>query len=119
MKMRAIAAVFAGLAPALFPGAHAQQPPAAAPPAPTFAAANLSERGVRAMVANCAPCHGTNGKAAAASSVAGLAGRGDIAEAMKAFKGGKRDATLMTQIAKGYSDAEIDAMAAYFAALPR
>jgi sulfide dehydrogenase cytochrome subunit len=34
---------------------------------------------------------------------------------MRAFKEGKREATLMHQIAKGYSDAEIAAIAAYFA----
>ena len=35
---------------------------------------------------------------------------------MQAFKRGKRPATVMHQIAKGYSDAQIDALAAYFAA---
>jgi cytochrome c553 len=35
---------------------------------------------------------------------------------MKLFKEGKRAATLMHQIAKGYSDAEIAALAGYFAA---
>ena len=37
-----------------------------------------------------------------------------IVEAMRAFKEGKREATVMHQIAKGYSDAEIAAIAAYF-----
>ena len=55
---------------------------------------------------------------AAGSSVPGLAGRPaeSIVEAMKAFKDGKREATVMHQIAKGYGDAEIAALAAYFAA---
>jgi cytochrome c553 len=35
---------------------------------------------------------------------------------MKAFKDGRREATVMHQIAKGYSEAEIAALAAYFAA---
>ena len=35
---------------------------------------------------------------------------------MKLFKEGKREATLMHQIAKGYSDAETAAMADFFAA---
>jgi len=34
---------------------------------------------------------------------------------MRAFKEGKREATVMHQIAKGYSDPEIEALAAYFA----
>ena len=36
-------------------------------------------------------------------------------EAMKEFKEGKREATVMHQIAKGYGEAEIAALAAYFA----
>lgn len=92
----------------------AQQP--APPPPPAFAASNLSEAGVRALAANCAACHGTNGKAAPESSVPGLAGRpaADLTAAMAQFKAGTRPATLMHQIAKGYSDAEIAAMSDYF-----
>jgi cytochrome subunit of sulfide dehydrogenase len=110
MKLRAIAALAAGCAVA---GAQAQQP--AAPP-PSFASSNLTPNGVRDMAANCAACHGTDGRAAQGSSVAGLAGRPaeDIAATMKAFRDGKREATVMHQIAKGFSDAEIAALAAYF-----
>jgi len=35
---------------------------------------------------------------------------------MKAFKSGARPATVMHQLAKGYSDAQIEVIAAYFAA---
>ena len=35
------------------------------------------------------------------------------------FKSGKRPATVMHQIAKGYSDPQIDALAAWFAAQRR
>ena len=35
---------------------------------------------------------------------------------MRAFRDGKRPATVMHQLAKGYSDAQIDALAGYFAA---
>ena len=34
---------------------------------------------------------------------------------MKAFKDGKREATVMHQFAKGFTDSEIAAMASYFA----
>ena len=34
---------------------------------------------------------------------------------MQAFRDGKRPATVMHQLAKGYSDAQIDAIAGYFA----
>ena len=93
--------------------ALAQQP--AAPPA--FAAPNLSDEGARAMAMSCAACHGTNGRPAEGSALPGLAGQSAdaIAGKMKAFREGKREATLMHQIAKGYSDAEIAALAAWFA----
>jgi cytochrome c553 len=100
--------------------ACAQQPAApAAPPPPSFAAPDLTEKGVRALAANCAMCHGTGGRPAPGSSVPGLAGRHDIADAMRMFKDGKREATIMHQIAKGYGDAEIAALAAYFAKQPQ
>jgi len=35
---------------------------------------------------------------------------------MAAYKSGERPATIMHQIAKGYTDAQIEAMAAFFAA---
>ncbi len=96
-------------------GALAQQP---APPPPAFAAPNLTAKGVQGMAASCAICHGTQGRPAPGSSAARLSGRAaeTIVNAMKAFKEGKREATVMHQIAKGYSDAEIASMAAYFAA---
>ena len=92
------------------------QQPAPPPPPPAFAAPNLSESGVRSMAATCAACHGTLGKAAAQSTVPALAGRAkqDIVDAMAQFRDGKRPATLMHQIAKGYSDAEVAALADYF-----
>lgn len=66
----------------------------------------------------CLGCHGPGG--AGSAPIAGLAGRpaGDLVAAMAAFQAGQRPATIMTRIAKGYSEAEIAAVAAYFAALP-
>ena len=70
-----------------------------------------------ALAATCANCHGTAGRAADGASVPGLAGLPStyIVEQMKAFKAGTRPATVMHQLAKGYSDAQIDQLAAYFA----
>ncbi len=111
---RFLAAAFTALASA----ASAQQPP---PAAPGFAAPNLTDKGVRSLAASCAMCHGTDGKAAAGSGVASLAGRNaaEIVEQMNAFKEGKRSASIMHQIAKGFSDAEIAALAGYFSRQPR
>ena len=117
MKQRIATVVAGALAAAAF-GAAAQQPaaPAAAPPPPAFAAANLTEKGVRSMASSCAMCHGTFGKPVAGSTVAGLAGRpaAEISAAMNQFKAGTKPATIMHQIAKGYGDAEIAALADYF-----
>lgn len=73
---------------------------------------------IKSLAATCANCHGTAGNAVAGSANASLAGRSkdDIATQLKAFKSGARPATVMHQLAKGYSDAQIEAIAAYFAA---
>ena len=115
----------AAIIPVLFGTAFAQAPAAAPsstsapaftpPPASTFAAANLTPLSVRSLAANCSACHGTNGNSVG-GAVGGLAGldKDYFVNQMKLFKEGKREATLMHQISKGYSDAEITAMAEFF-----
>ena len=73
---------------------------------------------LRSLAATCANCHGTAGHAVEGSAVPGLAGMPStyFVEQMKAFKSGTRQATVMHQLAKGYSDAQVDQLAAYFAA---
>ena len=80
-----------------------------------------ADRGQR-LYASCAGCHGTAG--------AGSGDRGDIlpvlagqpkdvlAASMRAFKTGARPATVMRQLAKGYTEAQIEQIAAYLAAQP-
>ena len=67
----------------------------------------------RNLAAPCAICHGTN-----AGGLPNLAGQpGDyIAKQLRDFRDGKRPATIMHQISKGYTEPQIDALAAYFAA---
>ena len=68
----------------------------------------------RYVAANCASCHGTAGKSAGAMpSLAGQP-KAYLVEQMRAFRDGKRPATIMHQIAKGYTDAQIDAVAEHF-----
>ncbi len=76
---------------------------------------------VRSLAATCANCHGTQGRAGSGSSVPSLAGlqRDYIVAQMKAFQSGARPATIMHQLSKGYSDAQIGQIAAYFAAQPK
>ncbi|RYX94012.1 MAG: c-type cytochrome [Comamonadaceae bacterium] len=73
---------------------------------------------IKSLAATCAGCHGTNGAASAGSSVPALAGmpKDYMVAQMKAFKAGTRPATIMHQLSKGYSDAQIEQMATYFAA---
>ena len=76
----------------------------------------------RNLAASCAICHGTEGRGGARSgALVPLAGlpRDHIAAQMRAFRDGKRPATVMQQIAKGYTDPQIDAIAAWFAAQKR
>ena len=65
-------------------------------------------------------CHGSDGRTVTKDEVA-LAGlpRDHIATQMRAFRDGSRPATVMHQIAKGYTDEQIDSLAAWFAARKR
>ena len=96
--------------------AVAQQP---APP--SFAPSNLTPAGVRSLAANCAACHGFQGHPAKGSDLAGLAGkpRNELLMSLTQFKEGKKPATVMHQLSKGYSDEELRALADYFSKQPR
>ena len=76
---------------------------------------------VKSLAATCANCHGTHGKTVEGSQVVSIAGldRAYIVAQMKAFKAGTRPATIMHQLSKGYSDAQIETLATYFAAQPK
>jgi cytochrome subunit of sulfide dehydrogenase len=84
----------------------------------TAAAQTKDELYVAGVSATCAACHGTLGKAASGSAVVSLAGLSQdyIVAQMAAFKSGARPATVMHQLSKGYSDAQIAMIAGYFAA---
>ena len=70
----------------------------------------------RNLAASCANCHGTNGNARGdMTPLAGLSAE-KIVAMMADFKSGNQPATIMHQIAKGYSDAQVQLIAGYFAA---
>jgi cytochrome c553 len=85
------------------------------------AAAAAQDTASRNLASGCAICHGTLGKPAPDAPLIPLAGlpADHIATQMRAFRDGKRPATVMHQIAKGYTDAQIDAIAAWYAAQKR
>lgn len=68
------------------------------------------------LAASCTGCHGTNG-ATQGNALPPLAGQAkeQLLTALKDFKTGKRPATIMTQITKGYTDEQLEALASYFA----
>ena len=70
----------------------------------------------RNLAATCANCHGTGGRAQ--GDMKPLAGvSADKIVAMVAdYKSGAQPATIMHQIAKGYTDEQIRLVAGYFAA---
>ncbi len=66
-------------------------------------------------VSSCSGCHAL--APSLKTSIPSLVGRGapEIAGALRAFKSGARPATVMGRIAKGFGDADIDAMAEWLA----
>ena len=72
----------------------------------------------RSLAATCAGCHGTNG--ASATALASLAGmsREEMVAKLRDYKAGTRQGTLMPQLAKGYTDEQIELAARWFAAQP-
>ncbi len=84
-----------------------------AAPAAIAQDANLA----RNLAATCANCHGTRGNALGdMKPLAGMPAEKIIA-AVAGYKSGAQAATVMHQIAKGYTDQQIALIAGYLAAL--
>ena len=71
----------------------------------------------RANAAMCANCHGTEGKTVDGSAVPSINGmpKDYMVLQIKAFKDGTRPATVMHQLTKGLTDAQIESIAIYYA----
>ncbi len=81
----------------------------AAPAAAQNASAQL-------LTVSCSGCHGPGGRSPGAMpSIYGRTAPA-IADALRDFRDGKRPSTVMVRFAKGYTDAEIEAVAAEIAA---
>jgi cytochrome subunit of sulfide dehydrogenase len=84
--------------------------------APALAAEDVQ---ARSWAATCTGCHGTNGAGEGAiPSIAGLP-QADIVRLMREFKSGARAATVMHQHAQGYTEDQVERIAAFFAAQKR
>ena len=73
---------------------------------------------VRTAAATGAHCHGTDGRSVQGSAVPSLAGmpRDYMLAQLQAFREGSRPATVMHQIAKGFTGPQLQQIAAFFAA---
>jgi len=82
----------------------------------SIAAATVASAEPPAGAAACSGCHPS--AARGPSPVTRLAGRdrAEIIKAMQDFRSGARAGTVMDRIAKGFTDAEIQAIAAWYAA---
>lgn len=87
--------------------------------APTGALADDALQ-VQVLAASCAICHGTDGNSPGAIPRIGSRPQAALARQLREFKSGEAEgATVMTRIAKGYSDEQLDALARYFSERPR
>jgi cytochrome c553 len=102
----------------LHPRAHAARLAAAAlllaSPWALAQDANLA----RNLAATCANCHGTNGQARGdMKPLAGMSAD-KIVALFTDYRSGAQPSSIMGQISKGYTDAQIKLVAGYFAAQP-
>lgn len=68
------------------------------------------------LIESCAACHGPEGRSPGSiPPLAGMAGD-QIAAALMDYRGDARPATVMNRISRGFTDDEIAAIGAYFAA---
>lgn len=82
------------------------------------AAQDTQKLRTRALAATCAQCHGTDGRAVEGQALVRLAGlpQDYLLNQLMAFRNGQRPATIMHQITRGYSQEQLETVAAYFAA---
>ena len=71
---------------------------------------------VRLLAANCANCHGTDGRSQGGMPSLNGQSTTKLVEALQEFRSGKRPATVMQQLSRGYTDAEIELLAGFFSA---
>lgn len=94
--------------------ASAQTTPAPAPAAAPAVTPVPTTTNAAYLAANCANCHGSKGQAVGGMpSLAGQS-RDYLVKQMQDFRDGKRPATIMHQLSKGYTDEQIALMADFF-----
>jgi sulfide dehydrogenase cytochrome subunit len=71
---------------------------------------------VRVWAAACANCHGTDGRAQPGMEALAGKDKDELLQKLLDFKAGRKPATIMHQLSKGYTDEQLAQIAAYFAA---
>ena len=85
-------------------GAHAEDKP-------------MTDRYGVILANNCFTCHGPNGHSPGEIPSIDKLSADDLATALKQFRSGERASTVMGRQAKGYSDADLEAIAKYIASI--
>ncbi|MCC5870550.1 MAG: hypothetical protein JJU27_18785, partial [Gammaproteobacteria bacterium] len=104
------------------PGAASQQTPAPSEPAPAPARDTpvAAATPPALLAASCANCHGYEGRGA--WPITSIAGRPyqELYQQLDAWRRGEAidDATVMPRLMAGYSEADVETLARWFAALP-
>src|SRR3989344_3436239 len=100
---------------AALPVAAADAPAPATTPAPAAAppSAPPSAAAVANMISNCYSCHGTDGRSPGSIPTPTGKNAEQALLMLKEYKSGRLAATVMTRHAKGYTDAELEALANY------
>ncbi len=77
------------------------------------AAPALAQSEAELLASNCFMCHGPRGVSTTDIPKLSDLTKDRLADSMKKFRAGTLPATIMDRIAKGYTDEQIDAIAAY------
>ena len=78
-------------------------------------AASAQDAG-RNLAASCAMCHGTTGHSVGGNEPLAGMPKGELVRKFMEFRSGAKPATAMHQISKGYTDQQLEQIAAFFAA---
>jgi sulfide dehydrogenase cytochrome subunit len=66
---------------------------------------------------SCTSCHGVDGHSQGSVPSIGGVDKATLLSALTAFKAGKGDPTIMNRVVRGYTDAELAALADYFSSV--
>ena len=84
--------------------------------AASLASAQVDSDRARNLAATCTSCHGTNGVSQTEIKSLAAVAKAEIVSKLQDFKSGREPGTVMPQLAKGYTDEQIDLIAGWFAA---